>query len=88
MIERAVHRAEKRAVIGPIVGIVKLRRGGVKPAIGPSVVPRQHVQNRFHRAPYDCVVLVNQRISGNDTARGKARTVFRKPATWGGNAIS
>jgi hypothetical protein len=37
--------------------------------------------------PY-CIRVVNQRISGKDTARGKERTVFRKPATWGGNAIS
>ena len=31
---------------------------------------------------------VKARISGNDTARGSERTVFRKPSTCGGKAIS
>jgi hypothetical protein len=31
---------------------------------------------------------VNQPTSGKETRRGKARTVFMKPATWGGKAIS
>ena len=38
-----------------------------------------------HYAP---VLRVNQRISGKETARGRERTVFKKPATCGGKAIS
>ena len=37
---------------------------------------------------HDPVRLVNQRMSGKESARGKERTDFKKPATCGGKAIS
>ena len=86
MIKRAMHRLEEGAMISAILRVGQLRRGRIEPRIGPAIIVREHLENRPH--DYCCIVLVNQRMSGKDTRRGKERTVFKKPATCGGKAIS
>ena len=81
-----MHRLEEGAMIGAIIRVGQLRCGRIKPRIGPAIIVGEHLENRPHG--YFCIVLVNQRMSGNDTRRGRERTVFKKPATCGGKAIS
>jgi hypothetical protein len=42
MIERAVDRFEESAAIGAVLPGRQLRRGVVKPAIGPGIVATEH----------------------------------------------
>ena len=85
MVQRAVHRAKKGAMIGAVVGVSEGGRGIVEPAVGPFVVAGEHLEHRLHHEPPR---LANQRMSGKESARGMARTDLRKPATCGGKAIS
>ena len=80
-----MHRAEEGAIVGAEVCVIKAGCRIVQPAVGPFAVAGEHLEYRLHLGP---VRLVNQRISGKESARGIERTDFKKPATCGGKAIS
>jgi len=85
VVQRSVHRAEEGAMVRAVICIEEYGGRAIQPFIGPGIVCGKHLEQRFHDCP---MRAVNQRISGKDRLRGSERTVFKKPATCGGKAIS